>query len=68
MLNNKILFIVEGSTDEVAFLTKLYSQFNSNQEYDIYSLGRYGSWIYCSIEDNMKEARDLVQSIKIANE
>lgn len=38
------------------------------KEYDIYSLGRYGSWIYCSIEDNMKEARDLVQSIKIANE
>lgn len=27
--------------------------------YDIYSIGRYGSWTYCSIEDNIKEARNL---------
>lgn len=26
---------------------------------DIYSIGRYGSWTYCSIEDNIKEARKL---------
>lgn len=26
---------------------------------DIYSIGRYGSWTYCSIEDNIKEARQL---------
>lgn len=25
----------------------------------IYSIGRYGSWTYCSIEDNILEARDL---------
>lgn len=26
---------------------------------DIYSIGRYGSWTYCSIEDNIKEAYEL---------
>lgn len=26
---------------------------------NVYSIGRYGSWTYCSIEDNIKEARDL---------
>lgn len=28
-------------------------------KYDVYSIGRYGSWTYCSIEDNIKESRDL---------
>ena len=28
---------------------------------DIYSIGRYGSWCYCSIEDNIKEAKQLAQ-------
>ncbi len=30
---------------------------------NIYSIGRYGSWTYCSIEDNIKEARGLANSI-----
>lgn len=30
---------------------------------DIYSIGRYGSWTYCSIEDNIKEARALAESL-----
>jgi protoporphyrinogen oxidase len=37
------------------------------QEYnpqDIYSIGRYGSWTYCSIEDNIIEAQ---QTVKILN-
>ena len=25
----------------------------------VYSAGRYGSWTYCSIEDNIVEAREL---------
>lgn len=29
------------------------------REMDIYSIGRYGSWTYCSIEDNIIEARRL---------
>lgn len=28
-------------------------------QFGIYSIGRYGSWTYCSIEDNIKEAFDL---------
>ena len=31
--------------------------------YNIYSIGRYGSWTYCSIEDNIKEALDLSNKI-----
>jgi protoporphyrinogen oxidase len=30
-------------------------------ERDVYSIGRYGGWTYCSIEDNLLEARALVQ-------
>lgn len=37
MPNNKILFIVEGETDEVNFLGQLYSQWNRRQKYEIYS-------------------------------
>ena len=33
------------------------------KKYDVYSIGRYGSWTYCSIEDNIKEARSLSQLI-----
>jgi protoporphyrinogen oxidase len=29
----------------------------------VYSLGRYGSWTYCSIEDNMVEARALARTL-----
>lgn len=29
--------------------------------HDIHSIGRYGSWTYCSIEDNVVEARALAQ-------
>jgi protoporphyrinogen oxidase len=30
------------------------------RERDIHSIGRYGGWTYCSIEDNIVEARQLV--------
>ena len=29
----------------------------------VYSAGRYGNWTYCSIEDNMVEARDLAKNL-----
>ncbi|MGQ0506729.1 MAG: protoporphyrinogen/coproporphyrinogen oxidase [Myxococcaceae bacterium] len=29
----------------------------------VYSIGRYGGWTYCSIEDNIVEARALVQTL-----
>lgn len=31
---------------------------------DVYSIGRYGSWIYCSIEDNIKQAKKLSHKLK----
>lgn len=32
------------------------------REHDIWSIGRYGGWTYCAIEDNIVEARALVES------
>jgi hypothetical protein len=29
----------------------------------VYSIGRYGGWTYCSIEDNIVEARQLVAKL-----
>ena len=34
----------------------------SNQ--DVYTIGRYGDWTYCSMEDCMLSAKELVKSIK----
>jgi len=31
---------------------------------NIYSIGRYGSWTYCSIEDNIIEAKSLAEGIR----
>ncbi len=33
-------------------------------EHGVHSIGRYGGWTYCSIEDNIVEARDLVQKLE----
>ena len=32
---------------------------------NIYSIGRYGSWIYCSIEDNIKESKYLAKQLSL---
>ncbi len=32
-------------------------------ENDIFSIGRYGAWYYCSIEDNIKEAKSLAEKL-----
>jgi protoporphyrinogen oxidase len=32
------------------------------KEHGVWSLGRYGRWTYCAIEDNIVEARELVAS------
>ncbi len=34
----------------------------------VYSIGRYGSWTYCSIEDNLVEARSLADSFRLVGE
>jgi protoporphyrinogen oxidase len=33
----------------------------------VHSLGRYGSWTYCSIEDNIVEARALAETFNVAD-
>jgi protoporphyrinogen oxidase len=31
------------------------------ERHGVYSVGRYGAWTYCSIEDNLRQARALVE-------
>jgi protoporphyrinogen oxidase len=49
--------ITRRSIDEQARLAALLA------ERSVWSLGRYGRWTYCSIEDNILEARALVASL-----
>ncbi len=38
----------------------IYSKWcEKNNTKDVYSIGRYGSWTYCSIEDNIIQAQEL---------
>lgn len=50
--------ITERSNGEVARLKARL------KPHDVYSIGRYGSWTYCSIEDNIVEARALVKELR----
>ncbi len=52
--------ITKKSMEEVARVRALL------KDCDIYSIGRYGSWTYCSIEDNIVEARRLVDSLSVS--
>jgi len=45
-------------------ITDVVEKKNVLENFDIYSIGRYGSWTYCSIEDNIKEARTLSLRLK----
>ncbi len=38
---------------------------NELAKYSVYSIGRYGSWTYCSIEDNIIEGRRLAKKIDL---
>jgi protoporphyrinogen oxidase len=49
--------VTQAALAERARLTPLL------KERGVYSLGRYGGWTYCSIEDNIVEARTLARSI-----
>ncbi|MBU2925112.1 FAD-dependent oxidoreductase [Colwellia sp. 1_MG-2023] len=40
-------------------------QKKSLEKHNVYTAGRYGNWTYCSIEDNMVEARDLSKAIAL---
>ena len=39
-----------------------WSDLNNNK--GIYSIGRYGSWTYCSIEDNIIQAKELAKKLR----
>lgn len=55
VMNPAYVHISEASRRDVAEKKKQLATM------DIYSIGRYGSWTYCSIEDNIKEARELAK-------
>ena len=44
---------VHITTESIGIFRKWCEKYNKK---DIYSIGRYGSWTYCSIEDNILEA------------
>ena len=47
---------------------KKYNDWAEEFKYSgIYSIGRYGSWTYCSIEDNIIQAKNLVKDLNIKN-
>ena len=50
--------ITESSQQDVADKKHFLSK------YGVYSIGRYGSWTYCSIEDNIKEAQNLANGLQ----
>lgn len=55
LMNPAYVHITQNSiTDVIEKKTEL-------KRNDVYSIGRYGSWTYCSIEDNVKEAKKLAE-------
>lgn len=57
IMNPAYVHITKESMKDVKMKKELLAQ------YDIFSIGRYGSWTYCSIEDNIKEAKMLAETI-----
>lgn len=58
LMNPAYVHINKESTNAVQMYKRLLA------DKDIYSIGRYGSWTYCSIEDNILEAMELAQKIR----
>lgn len=54
--------ITKGS---IAEHSRVNAELNAN---GVYSIGRYGGWTYCSIEDNIVEARALVAKLRAGGE
>lgn len=57
VLDPAYVHITRGSLQEHARLGRVL------RDRSVFSVGRYGGWTYCSIEDNIVEARALVASL-----
>jgi protoporphyrinogen oxidase len=57
LLDPAYVHITTGSIAEAASKRELLAA------QDVHSIGRYGAWTYCSIEDNIVEARALAEQI-----
>lgn len=60
VMNPAYVHITSRSNAEVA---RLKAQLEAK---GVHSIGRYGSWTYCSIEDNIIEARSLATKLGVA--
>lgn len=58
VLDPAYVHITVASDGEVATKKRMLA------DHDMHSIGRYGSWTYCSIEDNIVEARALAKRLK----
>lgn len=58
LMNPAYVHITKDSTAEVNATKERLAKSG------IHSIGRYGGWTYCSIEDNIVEARQLVASLR----
>lgn len=57
MLDPAYVHITRDSLAETARVQRIL------RTHGVFSIGRYGAWTYCSIEDNMLEARALAQDL-----
>jgi protoporphyrinogen oxidase len=57
LMDPAYVHITTRSNAEVARLREVLAQ------HGVYSIGRYGGWTYCSIEDNIVEARALANRL-----
>lgn len=53
---------VHINTDTDMEIKKIMAELQQNQ---VYSIGRYGGWTYCSMEDCMIEAKELAEKLKM---
>jgi len=58
LMDPAYVHITQGSIHEHQRCSKLLA------EHGVHSIGRYGGWTYCSIEDNIVEARALVEKLE----
>jgi len=57
LMDPAYVHITRKSNDEVARVRRLFA------EHGVHTIGRYGGWTYCSIEDNVVEARATVDAL-----